>query len=216
VAALSKRKLIKMLRQMASGEPVKVKMNPPRGTPDRLSRLAFHAQQFGYEYADIRQKGGPQGAYVMLLVPDPSPQARARAAQNRARYPDAADGGALPPLAPEAVDLLKARLALDLSTGHSPLQLMMWTAFGGLPVAAYAMEGCRELGIDPTTALIIAGGNWVALIALFVPANLLARRRSRTKNTARLEAAGFTPVTDDGGRLRYVPPGQDQWLLRYW
>ncbi|WP_086793001.1 hypothetical protein [Streptomyces thermovulgaris] len=88
-----------MLRRMEGGGPVE--LSPFMATTKKFAQLAFIAQQFGYEYVDIRQA---EGRYVMLLVPDPSPQARARAAQSRERYPDAARGGALPPLDPEAVE----------------------------------------------------------------------------------------------------------------
>lgn len=65
-------------------------------TMRKLTRLAFIAQQFGYEYADVWQGSGPRGnGCVILIVPDPSPQARARAAQNWARYPGPA-GSARP------------------------------------------------------------------------------------------------------------------------
>lgn len=50
----------KMLRQMESGEPVQLSLS--MATMKKLTRLAFYAQQFGYEYADVRQGGGPDGA----------------------------------------------------------------------------------------------------------------------------------------------------------
>jgi len=36
----------------------------------------------------------------MLILPDPGPQAQARAAQNRAQFPQAGDGVSLPPVVP--------------------------------------------------------------------------------------------------------------------
>ncbi|MEV1066231.1 hypothetical protein [Streptomyces sp. NPDC050263] len=198
---MSKRQVRKMLRQMASGEPVRV--TSAMASMKKLTRLAFIAQQFGYEYADVTQGGGPQGnGYVMLIVPDPGPQARARAEQNRARYPNAADGGALPPFVPEALDLLKARMAFDLSTRYTEKQLI---AIGGtgftVMAAAFAFRFAAH-----TTALVVAGVVWAVLMAL-MPVGLVVGRRYRAKNAALLEAAGFTSVTDLAGRLRYVPPG---------
>lgn len=74
---MSKRQMQKMLRLMASGEPVE--LTSPMASVKKLARLAFVAQQFGYEYADVRQSSGRNGALTMLILPDPSPQARARA-----------------------------------------------------------------------------------------------------------------------------------------
>ncbi|WP_175439113.1 hypothetical protein [Streptomyces vilmorinianum] len=39
------------------------------------------------------------------------------------------------------------------------------------------------------------------------PVGFAVNRRYAVKYTAQLEAAGFTPVTDRTGRLRYEPPG---------
>ncbi|MET9966022.1 hypothetical protein ABZZ80_08950 [Streptomyces sp. NPDC006356] len=190
-----------MLRRMVSGEPVQV--TSAMASMKKLARLAFIAQQFGYEYADVRQGGGPQGnGFVMLIVPDPSPRARARAAQNRSRYPRAAEGGALPPLRPGALDLLKARISFDLATRYTEKQLIVITSVG---VTALAVGLGFKLGAD-TTAAVVVGVVWVALMAL-VPLGLVVNRRYRAKYAALLQAAGFTQVTDQSGRLRYVPPG---------
>jgi len=53
---MSKRQVQKMLRLMASGEAVE--LTSPMASVKKLARLAFIAQQFGYEYADVRQGGG--------------------------------------------------------------------------------------------------------------------------------------------------------------
>ncbi|MEU7112844.1 hypothetical protein [Streptomyces sp. NPDC046182] len=45
--------------------------------------------------------------------------ASARAAKNRARYPHAGDGGELPPLTPEEVDLLSSRMMVDFDRENS-------------------------------------------------------------------------------------------------
>jgi hypothetical protein len=189
-----------MLRQMASGEPVQV--TSAMASMKKLARLAFIAQQFGYEYADVRQ-GGPQGnGFVMLIVPDLSPQARARAEQNRAQYQNASDGGALPALVPDEVELLKARIAFDLAARYTEKQL---TVIMGVGFSTLAVCLGLQLGAD-TTAVVVAGIAWAALMA-FVPVGIVVNRRYRAKHVARLQAAGFTPVTEQSGRLRYVPRG---------
>ncbi|GAA2539600.1 MULTISPECIES: hypothetical protein [Streptomyces] len=40
-----------------------------------------------------------------------------------------------------------------------------------------------------------------------LPVGFAVNRRFEAKYAVRLQAAGFTPVTDQDGRLRYVPPG---------
>ncbi|MBD0422077.1 hypothetical protein H0H10_23475 [Streptomyces sp. TRM S81-3] len=198
---MSDRHVRKMLRRTASGEPFEVA--PAIATLRKLARLAFIAQQFGYEYADIRQGGGPQGnGFVMLLVPDPRPQARARAARNRAQYPDASDGGALPPLVPEEVELLKARITFDITTRYTDRQRIVLTGVGAVPLA---VPIGFQLGTG-ATAVVLAGAVWAALMAL-LPVGFAVNRRYRAKYAALLQAAGFTPVTDGRGRLRYLPPG---------
>ncbi|CAL9435047.1 hypothetical protein SUDANB58_02132 [Streptomyces sp. enrichment culture] len=61
---MSRRQTRRMLRLMASGEPVQ--LASPMASVRKLARLAFVAQQFGYEYADVRQSSGN------LAAPDPA------------------------------------------------------------------------------------------------------------------------------------------------
>ncbi|MGW5969792.1 hypothetical protein [Streptomyces sp. NPDC055186] len=198
---MGKRQVRKMLRQMEDGEPVQVTSS--MASMKKLARLAFFAQQFGYEYAEVRQGGGPQGnGLVMLIVPDLDPQAGARAARNRARYPHAGGGGELPPLVPAAVELLKARIAFDLATRFTEKQL---TVLAGVGFTGLAVSIALELGAD-ATALTVAGIAWAVLMAL-VPLGLVVNRRYRARQADLLRAAGFTPVTERSGRVRYVPPG---------
>ena len=195
---MSKRQVQKMLRLMASGEAVE--LTSPMASVKKLARLAFIAQQFGYEYADVRQSGGRNNALVMLLVPDPSPQARSRAAQNWAQYPNAGDGVSVPPLIPDAFELLKARINFDL-TGQAKKR--MGYAVAGVSVAclvlAYRFGGQSD---DFVVAAVI----WVLLLAALGVAFVVNGKRN-VKFAGRLQAAGFTPVTDESGRVRYLPPG---------
>ena len=196
---MSKRQTQKMLRLMASGEPVE--LTSPMASVKKLARLAFVAQQFGYEYADVRQSTGRNGALTMLILPDPSPQARARAAQNWAQYPGAGDGVSLPPLVPDAFELLKARINFDL-TGKNAEKRMGYAALGitlGCAVLAFRAGG-------EAFDFVAAGVVWLLFMAI-VGIGLLVTRKRNTKFAARLQAAGFMPVTDENGRLRYLPPG---------
>ncbi|MFC7260452.1 hypothetical protein [Streptomyces lutosisoli] len=62
VGAVGERQERKLFQLMASGEPVR--LTSPMASVKKLGRLAFIAQQFGYEYADVRQAGGRNNALV--------------------------------------------------------------------------------------------------------------------------------------------------------
>ncbi|WP_282083533.1 hypothetical protein [Streptomyces tendae] len=196
---MSKRQTQKMLQLMASGEPVQ--LTSRMSSVKKLAKLAFVAQQFGYEYADVRQSGGNNAALTMLLVPDPSPQARTRAAQNWAQYPNAGDGVSLPPLVPDAFELLKARINFDL-TGKNAQKNMGYGALGG--TVACVVIAFREGG--SSNDFVLSGIIWLVLMAALGLGFLVTRKRN-AKFAARLQAAGFMPVADETGRVRYLPPG---------
>ncbi|MGW6911266.1 hypothetical protein [Streptomyces sp. NPDC054940] len=196
---MSKRQVQKMLRLMAGGEPVE--LTSPLASVKKLARLAFIAQQFGYEYVDVRQSAGRNNALVMLIAPDPSPQARARAGQNWAQYPNASDGVSVPPLVPDAFELLKARINFDL-TGKSAEKRMAYGAIGltlGAGILGVRLGGDAAAWI---TAVIV----WVFFMAI-IGIGFAVNRKRNAKFAARLQAAGFAPITDETGRVRYLPPG---------
>jgi hypothetical protein len=198
---VAERYVRKMLRQMANGDD-SVEVYISAATMKKYTRAAFIAEQFGYAYADIWQGGGAQGhGYVMLLVPDPRPQARARAAENWAQYPDAVHGGALPPLVPEAVELLKARMTFDIAAMYTEKQLVLLTAAAALPLAV-PLGFTFSTGADAVALAVMV---WAAVMAL-VPVGFAVNRHHKAKSAALLQAAGFRPVTDQRGRRRYVPP----------
>ncbi|MET7701156.1 hypothetical protein [Streptomyces sp. NPDC005485] len=195
---MSKRQVQKMLQLMAAGEPVE--LATPMSSVKKLARLAFVAQQFGYEYADARQ-GGRNGSVKMLVLPDHSPQAQARAAQNWAQYPQARDGVSLPPVVPDALELLKARINFDL-TGKNAEKRMGYGVVGvsiGSVVLAYRLGG--------ESADFVGAGIFWAIMMVVLGIGFVVTRKRNAKFAARLHAAGFTPVTEQDGRVRYLPPG---------
>ncbi|MFD4631848.1 hypothetical protein ACFVYR_27650 [Streptomyces sp. NPDC058284] len=189
----------KMFRLMASGEPVV--LTTPMSSLKKLARLAYVAEQFGYQYMDARYSGGRNAQLQLFIAPDPSPQAQQRAAQSWAMYPHAAEAGALPPSRPEAVELIKARAKFDL-TGKNAEQRMLY-GIGGVTIASVvlAFRFGGERG-----DFVVAGIIWVALMGL-VGIGFVVNRRRNAKFAARLQGMGFVPVTDETGRLRYLPPG---------
>ncbi|MFF0135951.1 hypothetical protein ACFYRN_05850 [Streptomyces sp. NPDC005227] len=195
---MGKRQVRQMFRLMATGEPVQ--LTSPMASVKKLARIAFLAQQFGYEYADVRQGSGRNNALTMLIVPDPAPQAQARAAQNWAQYPKAGDGVSLPPVVPDALELLKARINFDL-TGKNAEKRMRY-GFVGLTVACVVL-GVRTGG--DSVAWTVAGILWAVLMVVLGMGIVVTRKRN-AKFAARLQAAGFAPVTEEGGRVRYLPP----------
>lgn len=196
---MSARQARKMFQLMAGGEPVE--LTNAWGSVKKLARLVFFAQQFGYEYADARYAGSRNNVLKLLIVPDHSPQGRARAAQNWAQYPNAADGVSLPPLVPDAVELLRARIQFDL-TGKNAEKRLAISAGAitlGLVFAAVRNGG----GAGP---VVIAGVVWVIAMAVMGLGFFVTRGRN-AKFAQRLRAAGFVPVTEQSGRVRYLPPG---------
>ncbi|MDX3119190.1 hypothetical protein, partial [Streptomyces scabiei] len=195
---MSKRQMRNMLRSMAGGQPVE--LTSPMASVKKLARLAGVAQQFGYEYVDVRHGGSRNSALKMLIAPDPAPQARARAAQNWAQYPNAHDGVSLPPSSPDAFELLKTRITFDL-TGKNAERRMGYGALG-------ATAGCAILGVrlgGTGADFVVAAVIWVVLM-LFCGIGFAVNRRRNAKAAARLAAAGFVPVTDANRQVRYLTP----------
>ncbi|MET7985366.1 hypothetical protein [Streptomyces sp. NPDC005281] len=195
---MSRRQIRKMFRLMAQGQAVQ--LTSPMASVKKLARLAFTAQQFGYEYADVRQGGGRNNALTMLIVPDPGLQAQSRAAQNWAQYPQAGDGVSLPPVVPDALELLKARINFDL-TGKNAEKRMAYAVLG-------LTVGCAVLAVrtgGSSVAFEVAGILW-AVMMVVLGVGLVVTRKRNAKFAVLLRAAGFAPVTEAGGRVRYLPP----------
>ncbi|MFV6032719.1 hypothetical protein [Streptomyces sp. NPDC056264] len=197
---MGKRLERKMLRLMAGGRPVA--LDAGSASFKRLARLAFLAEQFGYEYADLRRK---ERSFILHLEPDLRPRAWELAAENRRTYPRAAEGGPLPVPDAGTIALFRARMMSDLKRTTSLLEALAYT---GVAFIISAVGIGFEFGDDRATALTIAGVV-VAAEAVFVTALILWGRRANRRAAALLEAAGFTRVPDENGRLRHVPPGDE-------
>nr|WP_203605076.1 hypothetical protein [Streptomyces sp. SID8014] len=190
-----------MFELMGHGQPVM--LTSPMASVKKLANLACVAQQFGYEYVDVRQGGGRNTALHMYLAPDPSPAARQRAAANWQQYPQAAAGGPLPPCPADMFELLKARINFDL-TGRMTETNRLVMAGLGLTIAS-GILALRDLPMG------FVVGFWVlAMAALGI--SVVVQRKRNAKFAAYLERLGFQRVTDQEGRARYLPPGsQSGW-----
>ncbi|MGW8722725.1 hypothetical protein ACWGNR_25935 [Streptomyces althioticus] len=194
---MSKRQTRKMLRSMASGQPVEV--TSPTASVKKLARLAAVAQQFGYEFADVLYSASNFNQLKIVIVPDPGPQAQARAAQNWAQYPNAADGTSLPPVDPAVVELLKARIDVTARVAEKSIGYRVVAGSVACVILAYRFGGTSD-------DFVVAGGIWVFLMACLGIYYVVSRKRT-AKYEATLQAAGFMPVADETGRVRYLPPG---------
>lgn len=96
-------------------------------------------------------------------------------------------------------ELLKARINFDL-TGKNAQQRML---YGVLGVTVTCVVLAVRTGGD-AVAFSVAGALWVLVMAVFGIGFVVTRKRN-AKFAARLRAAGFTPVTEEGGRVRYLP-----------
>lgn len=192
----------KLLRLMAEGEPVS--LDTGGLAYGRAVRLALLAEEFGYEYADLKQS---EGKLTLFLLPDPRPQAQERAAENRRRHPRASEGGPLPVPDPETLALLKARMLFDVERRRLTSK-WIW-ASAGLALVIGALELGIEFG-DDWDAILTIGGAFLAVTAIFGAVLYVWGMRVLRAGAIRLEAAGFTRVPDERGRLRYVPPGHEE------
>ncbi|MFD4986622.1 hypothetical protein [Streptomyces sp. NPDC058374] len=193
---VSKKQVRELFELMGHGQPVV--LTSPMASVKKLAGLACIAQQFGYEYVDVRQGGGRNSALHMHLAPDPSPAARQRAAANWQQYPQAGHDGPLPPYPSDMFELLKARINFDL-TGRMTETNRLVMAGLGVTIAS----GVLALRDVPMPGVMIF---WVlAMVVLGV--SVMVQRKRNVKFAAYLERLGFQRVTDQEGRARYLPPG---------
>lgn len=203
----SSQKVSRMMRQIASQDEVRITSRTGIG---KLPRLVLVAEQFGFMYADAREKGENKVTEV-LLVRDPSPAAQQRAAETMARHPQAGNGGDLPGMQPgdklkplpdakAHLELIKARINVDLTDRRAEKRIFVGA---GLFTAAMLFGQVTDGIIDPVFASPITWGVVMVVLAL----GFVYTRRRNARFVARLQEAGFTAVRDEQGNTRYLPPG---------
>ncbi|MFE7778082.1 hypothetical protein ACFU5O_30115 [Streptomyces sp. NPDC057445] len=202
---LENRQISGMLKQVASQDVIEL---GPEMAAGRVAALAHVAEHYGFEYADSHRTGQDKQLIAVRMYRDPRPEARAREAATIAAYPEAGRGGAVPgmrpgtlkplPEAQEAVTHLKDRVAFDLMANSADKRRM---GFAWICVGAVVLT----LVVCGMYLAAVAGG--AALAALLIGGVRIGEVR-RQRITQRLRAAGFVAVQDEGGRQRFLRPGQ--------
>ncbi|WP_175437715.1 hypothetical protein [Streptomyces sp. WMMB 322] len=200
----------KMLREMAVAPTVQVVSRTGRVTG--LARLVLVAEQFGFMYGDTHQTGGRAPKVVLTIHRDPDPEAQRRAADNHARFPQAGNGGDLPGMQPGGkltplpdaaphLELLKARINFDL-TGKSAEKRMLMAGIGLTAGCAVLVLRNLSAGTNPVVGIVVC-----VLLLLTLGGGFLWNRKRNARFENVLRQAGLTPVRDENGRTRYLPPG---------
>lgn len=200
----------RMLREMAGAQSVQVVSRT--GSVTKLARLVLVAEQFGFMYGDTRQTGGRAPKVVLTIHRDPDQQAQRRAADNFARHPQAGDGGDLPGMQPggklkplpEALahlELLKARINFDLTGKNAEKRMLM----GGIGVTAGFAIALFRSAFEGTAAVFSVVA--YVLLLLLLGGGFLWNRKRNARFENVLSQSGLTPVQDENGRTRYLPPG---------
>ncbi|MEU7380174.1 hypothetical protein AB0A91_09225 [Streptomyces sp. NPDC042207] len=192
---MNKWRVRKVLEQVRQGQRVELRLS--KSSVAKAAGLACLAEQFGYEY--VHAERVRDNKMLLVLAPDPSPQARARAAENWARYPNAADGVSLPPLVPAAFEVMTARINVDMSGAGDQIAMAL--------VGVIATFGCAYCAVQASgdgLFLLVIGVLWVCFLVASAGGFLFLRRR-HARAVALLQAAGFVPVTEERGRVRYRP-----------
>ncbi|MFG2661648.1 hypothetical protein, partial [Streptomyces sp. NPDC048425] len=159
----------------------------------RLATLVSTAELFGYQYAGVWQ-----GAFSIKLrfMPDPSPQAQARAAQYWPFAPQ------VPGISPQMLELNKKRVLFDL-TGKSALLKRLPVV--GVVLFMALLRSLSILGDSMGLALGYLCG-MVVLVGVGVWVNFLRHKKAG----AYLQTAGFVRHEPSLGQVFYLPPGSQQ------
>ncbi|WP_147986754.1 hypothetical protein [Streptomyces sp. t39] len=202
----SDKRIASLLRQIATQDVVELRQEA--SVAKRVAAQAYVAEQYGFSYGEAWREGHNKSVLAVRLYRDPRPEARAREAATIAAHPEAGMGGPVPGLKPgtlsplpeaeAAVAVLKDRIGYDVMaqpTGPSQKRF------------AYAMIGV-------VAVIFLAMGKWVealavsAVLAAFLAGAFRLSDVRRQRIADRLTAAGLTAVTDEHGRRRFLPPGQ--------
>ncbi len=202
----SDRRIAALLRQVATQDVVELRQE--MAVAKRVAAQAYVAEQYGFEYGEARREGHNKQVLAVYLYRDPRPEARAREAATIAAYPQAGMGGAVPGLKPGTLSPLpEAEAAVALMKDRIGYDVMAKAADKGQKRFAYAMTGVAA-------AVFLLMGKWVegvvvgAVLAAFLVGAFRLSDVRRQRVADRLTAGGFTAVTDEHGRRRFLRPGQ--------
>ncbi|MEU6660599.1 hypothetical protein [Streptomyces sp. NPDC046821] len=185
---MADRQLVQLFEHMRAGMPFEftTKMSMMK----RLATLVSTAELFGYQYV-----GAVQETFSIKLrfIPDPSPEAQARAAQYWPYAPQ------VPGVPPQVLEVNKKRVLFDLS-GKAALMkrlpvivvvLLLWS----LRSFTFA-DGSLALAIGYVCFMVVLAGIGVVI-------NLLRHKKAGEY----LQAAGFVRYEPAPGQVVLLPPG---------
>ncbi|MFC9617355.1 hypothetical protein [Streptomyces sp. NPDC056938] len=159
----------------------------------RLATLVSTAELFGYQYAGVRQE---VFSIKLRFMPDPSPQAQARAAQYWPYAPQ------MPGIPPQMLELNKKRVLFDL-TGKAALLKRLPVV--GVVLFMALLRSLSFLGDSKGLALGYLCG-MVVLVGVGVWVNFLRHKKAGVY----LQTAGFVRHEPSPGQVFYLPPGSQQ------
>ncbi|MFC9501323.1 hypothetical protein [Streptomyces sp. NPDC056982] len=159
----------------------------------RLATLVSTAELFGYQYAGVRQE---VFSIKLRFMPDPSPQAQARAAQYWPYAPQ------VPGIPRQMLELNKKRVLFDL-TGKAALLKRLPVV--GVVLFMALLRSLSFLGDSMGLALGYLCG-MVVLVGVGVWVNFLRHKKAGVY----LQTAGFVRHEPSPGQVFYLPPGFQQ------
>ncbi|MFK4691210.1 hypothetical protein [Streptomyces pristinaespiralis] len=185
---MADRQTTQLLDSMRRGMPFEftTKMSMTK----RLATLVSVAERFGYRYAGARQE---IFSIKLAFIPDPSPQAQARAAECWPYAPR------IPEIPQQVLELNKKRVLFDLS---SKAALVKRLPVIGIVLLFASLRPLGSLGDSPGLAL-----GYVGFLAVLVGIGVWINAARHKRAGAHLEAAGFVRHEPSPGQVSYLPPG---------
>ncbi|MEU9652057.1 hypothetical protein AB0E00_24510 [Streptomyces sp. NPDC048110] len=173
-------------------------LQSPWNSKRKFAAFAYIAEQYGYLYCGLEPTLSGSARPVFLFRRDRSPEAQQRSVETHARYASAPRGGPTPGMKPvasglrplpearPAVDLLHARIEVDLSGDVQSRRTLPYLFI--VPIVIVIV--LAKVGFT-VTSVAVGTGVWLAVLGLYFMGLWLARRRY-AKYARILRTAGWT------------------------